>query len=53
MPARSNINLGVARAWTAAVGGPVERHVRPHLGTRERRTDKGALAMPDGCTRRP
>ena len=30
MPARSNMDLGAARAWTAAVGGPVERHVRPH-----------------------
>ena len=29
MPARSNMDLGAARAWTAAVGGPVERHVRP------------------------
>ena len=31
MPARSNMDLGVARAWTAAVGGPVERHVRRHF----------------------
>ena len=31
MPARSNMDLCVARAWTAAVGGPVERHVRPRV----------------------
>lgn len=32
MSARSNTDQGVARAWTAAVGAPVEqRHVRRHF----------------------
>ncbi len=54
MPARSNMDQGAARAWTAAVARPVERHVRRHYfalttGTFNRQSAASGLpAKPSG-----